>query len=104
MSFPGEEGRDAAGAFNKATSSKRQSAARRCGGRVNASYGVGSAQSVHSRGMLRVPRSSLAENERVDASYTPFLENFKSPATQRLEGMRYFRPSQRLLGHKCSLL
>ena len=46
----------------------------------------------------------LAEDERVDAGDAPFLENFKSPTTQRVEGMRYFCPSQRRVGHKCSLL
>ena len=46
----------------------------------------------------------LAENERVDTGYAPFLENFKSPTTQRVEGMGDLCPSQRRMGHKCSLL
>src|ERR1035438_9849791 len=78
-SFPGEEGLDAARAFNKATSSKRQSAARRCGGRVNESYGEGSAQSVHSRGTLRVPRSS---SRRMSVS-TPATRRFLRTSNRR---------------------
>ena len=46
----------------------------------------------------------LAENERVDAGDAPFLENFKSPTTQRVKEMGDFCPSQRRVGHKCSLL
>ena len=78
-SFPGEEGLDAGSASNNATSSKRQSAARRCGGRVNESYGVGSAQSVHSRGMLRVPRSS---SRRMSVS-TPAIRRFLRTSNRR---------------------
>src|ERR1700722_12931702 len=70
--FFGGGGTDAARASNKATSSNRHSAARRCGGRVNASYGVGSAQSVHARGMQRVPRSS---SRRMSVS-TPAIRRF----------------------------
>src|SRR5262249_4897207 len=79
VSFSGEEGLDAARASNKATSSKRQSAARRSGGRVNESYGVGSAQSVHSRGMLRVPRSS---SRRMSVS-TPATRRFLRTSNRR---------------------
>ena len=46
----------------------------------------------------------LAENERVDASDAPFLENFKSPTTQRVEGMNYLYPSPSRTVNKCSLL
>jgi hypothetical protein len=46
----------------------------------------------------------LADNKRVDAGYAPFLENFKSPTPQRVEGMRDHGPSHRRLGHKCGLL
>ena len=79
VSFSGEQGRDAARASNKATSSKRLSAARRCGGRVNESYGVGSAQSVHSREMLSVPRSS---SPRMSVS-TPAMRLFLRTSNRR---------------------
>jgi hypothetical protein len=60
--------------------------------------------SPSSPGLQEDTTLQLAENERVDAGNAPFLENFKSPTTQRVEGMRDFCPSQRRVGHKCSLL
>src|SRR6516165_6138810 len=66
-------------ASNNATSSKRQSAASRWGGRVNESYGDGSAQSVDSRGTLKVPRSS---SRRMSVS-TPATRRFLRTSNRR---------------------
>ena len=46
----------------------------------------------------------VAENERVDPGYAPFLENFKSPTAQWVEGMNYLCPSPSRTVNKCSLL
>jgi hypothetical protein len=66
-------------ASTNAANSKRQSAARWWGGRVNESYGDGSAQSVHSRGTLRVPRSS---SRRMSVS-TPATRRFLRTSNRR---------------------
>jgi len=66
-------------ASTNAANSKRQSAARWWGGRVNESYGDGSAQSVHSRGTLKVPRSS---SRRMSVS-TPATRRFLRTSNRR---------------------
>ena len=44
----------------------------------------------------------LAENQRVDAAYTPCLEHLEALTAKRMEGMADLRPSQMLAVFKCS--
>src|SRR5215831_8898278 len=101
-SFPGEEGRDA---VHPITRRVRKDSRPRAGGAAGLTRIRGWISPVGP--LARNAEGTtlqLAEDERVDAGYAPFLENFKSPTAQRVEGMRYFCPSQRRVGHKCSLL
>jgi len=46
---------------------------------------------------------ALAENQRIDAGYTPLLEYFEAPASKWMKRMTDFRPSQIRTVGQCSL-
>src|SRR5215471_9975269 len=71
---------DLARSSNRSTSSKSEWASNRRGGKPGESDGDGSAQSVHSRAILKLPRSN---SRRISVS-TPATRRFLSTSKRRL--------------------
>ena len=84
--------------------SKSDSASSRRGGKPSESDRDGSAQSVHSRATLKLPRSNSRRISVSTPAMRRFLSTSKRLAAQRMERMPDLRPSQMRTALKCSSL